>query len=376
MRPGYAELDQKRISYQNELDWLQKQDKENIEAGRSIKVSPCFPPQRLQDFPSAPHCSRRARASLLVEPQPKSKEGCQKALEDQEVLIHKLRNDERKMTEKRAQLQADIAPLAEQSSALSTAVSALNRDAGRSELAAGFHNQEQCRWYTDVAAALSAQTGLELEIVSDGTAADKRKKLAVSVRSFYTPAPSDVTGKDDSMAMMDLDIPEDAEPKPRQATHMLTVTYNQTGTELAEVTVSPADVPTEDLVAHAIRTNNLRFLVRELRARVGNYYCRRDEISALQTSQSGAGSITVREESHGMVSMQLPNGLRCILSVGHDYPREHAVLRIVRWEDDARRTPADVMEQLKGSPPGSASDASLTDFCDALQERAQELKLM
>jgi hypothetical protein len=38
-----------------------------------------------------------------------------------------------------------------------------------------------------VASALSAQTGLELEILSDGTgSADKRKKLAISVRSFYT----------------------------------------------------------------------------------------------------------------------------------------------------------------------------------------------
>jgi hypothetical protein len=33
------------------------------------------------------------------------------------------------------------------------------------------------------------------------------------------------------------------------------------------------------------------------------------------------------------------------------------------------------MEQLKGSPPG-ASDASLTEFCEALKQRAQELQLM
>jgi hypothetical protein len=307
--------------------------------------------------------------------QPKSKEGCLKALEDQEELKHKLRNDVRKMTERKAQLQADIGPLEKQSSVLSAAVSELNRHAGGSQLAEGFKKQEIYSWYTALASALSAQTGLKLQLVSDGTVSDKRKKVAITLQSFYTGAP---TGDPDSSAMS-LDIPEEApstEPVLCHGTHTLNVTYDVTGTELASVTMTPADVPIEDLVAHGLRTNNLRFLVRELRSRIGNYYCRRDEISTIGNSQPGGiGSIAVREEAHGLVSMALPNGLRCILSVGHDYPREHAVLRIMRWEDDGGRTPLAVMEQLKGSPPG-ASDASLTEFCEALKQRAQELQLM
>lgn len=216
------------------------------------------------------------------------------------------------MNEQRATLQAAIVPLANQSSVLRSTVSALNREAGRSEQAVAYQKQEIASWYTAVASALSAQTGLELEILSEGSA-DKRKKLAISVRTFYTCAPSDVTGVDDGSAM-DLEIPMDepgsAEPVQKEARHMLTVTCDASGTELAEITMSPSDVPIEDLVTHAVRTNCLRFFVRELRARVGNYYCRRDEIDALQVRQA-AGSprcpIAVREESDGMVSMQLPN---------------------------------------------------------------------
>ena len=37
-RAGYEELDAKRESYENELEWLEQQDKENIEAGRAIQV--------------------------------------------------------------------------------------------------------------------------------------------------------------------------------------------------------------------------------------------------------------------------------------------------------------------------------------------------
>ena len=38
----YEELDRKRTSYLSELEWLEKQDKENIEAGRSIQVGLCL----------------------------------------------------------------------------------------------------------------------------------------------------------------------------------------------------------------------------------------------------------------------------------------------------------------------------------------------
>jgi hypothetical protein len=309
-----------------------------------------------------------------------SKEGCRKALEDQEQLKHKLRNEVRKLTEKQAQLEAEILPLEKQSTVLSAAVSDLNRQAGRSQLADDFQKQEIYGWYTAVTAALSAQTGLKVELVSDGTTSDKRKKLAITVQSFYTGAP----GGDHDSSAMSLDIPEDAPATDSDfyhGTHRLNVTYDATGTELASVTMTPADVPIEDLVAHAIRKNNLPFLVRELRARIGNYYGRRDELCAIERSQPGGiGSIAVREEAHGLISMTLSNGLRCILSVGHDYPREHHYqLRIMRWEDDGGRTPVAVMEQLKGSPPappGSASDATLTEFCEALKQRAQELHLM
>ncbi len=305
-----------------------------------------------------------------------SKEGCQKVLEDQDELKHKLRNDVRKLAEKQAQLKAEIVPLEKQSAVLNAAVSELNRQVGRSQLGDGFQKQEMYSWYTAVTSALAAQTGLEVELVSDGTTSDKRKKLAITVQSFYTGAP----GGDHESSAMSLDIPEEEPsmgPDLCHATHKLNVTYDVTGTELASVTMTPADVPIEDLVAHAIRTNNLHFLVRELRARIGNYYCRRDELNSIERSQPGGiGSIVVREEAHGLVSMTLPNGLRCILSIGHDYPRQHAVLRIMRWEDDGGNTPTAVMEQLKGSPPGSASDASLTEFCEALKQRAQELHLM
>ena len=308
---------------------------------------------------------------------PKSKAGCVQALEDQEELKHKLRNEVRKMTERKAQLQADIVPLEKQSSALRATVSQLNSQAGGSQLSEGFEKQRIYSWYTKVASDLSAQTGLKLELVSNGTASDKRKKLAIQIRSFYTGVP---TSDSDSSAMS-LDIPEEApsEPIVRQGVHTLNVMLNDDtqGTTLASATMTPADVPIEDLVTHAIRKNNLNFLVRELRARVCNYYNRRDELSAIQRSQPGGiGSIAVREEAHGVVSMTLSNGLRCILSVGHDYPREHSQLRIMRWEDDGGRTPVDVMEQLRGSPPGSSADASLTDFCEALKQRAQELHLM
>ena len=40
----YEELDRKRTSYLSELEWLEKQDKENIEAGRSIQVGRPQPP--------------------------------------------------------------------------------------------------------------------------------------------------------------------------------------------------------------------------------------------------------------------------------------------------------------------------------------------
>lgn len=35
---GYAELDAKRTRFQDEVKWLDKQDKENIAAGESIQV--------------------------------------------------------------------------------------------------------------------------------------------------------------------------------------------------------------------------------------------------------------------------------------------------------------------------------------------------
>jgi hypothetical protein len=39
---------------------------------------------------------------------------------------------------------------------------------------------------------------------------------------------------------------------------------------LTEVRLQPDDVPHEDIVNHAIQTNNLQFLVRELKARIQN----------------------------------------------------------------------------------------------------------
>ena len=53
-----------------------------------------------------------------------------------------------------------------------------------------------------MASALSAQTGLEIEILNDGTGVDKRKKLTIGIRSYYTQAPASA---DDSA--MDMDIP-------------------------------------------------------------------------------------------------------------------------------------------------------------------------
>jgi hypothetical protein len=35
---GYAELDAKRTRFQDEVKWLDKQDKENIATGKSIQV--------------------------------------------------------------------------------------------------------------------------------------------------------------------------------------------------------------------------------------------------------------------------------------------------------------------------------------------------
>ena len=52
--------------------------------------------------------------------------------------------------------------------------------------------------------------------------------------------------------------------------------------------MEPDDVPVSDIVAHAVRTNNIRFLVREVRARAGNYYLRRDEIGTLQVGSQRA----------------------------------------------------------------------------------------
>ena len=46
------------------------------------------------------------------------------------------------------------------------------------------------------------------------------------------------------------------------------------GRQLTALKASPNDVPCADIFAHAIRTNNLRFAVRELKGRVGNYYSR------------------------------------------------------------------------------------------------------
>ena len=53
-----------------------------------------------------------------------------------------------------------------------------------------------------VASALSAQTGLEIEILNDGTGVDKRKKLTIGIRPYYAQAPASA---DDSA--MDMDIP-------------------------------------------------------------------------------------------------------------------------------------------------------------------------
>ena len=49
--------------------------------------------------------------------------------------------------------------------------------------------------------------------------------------------------------------------------------------------------------------------------------------------QMSLESVSVREEPEGMIAIQLASGLRCVLAVGHDYPRAHAALRIARWED-------------------------------------------
>ena len=164
----------------------------------------------------------------------------------------------------------------------------------------------------------------------------------------------------------------------RDGSHMLTACYDASGTALGKrtiqvrcrrsrlnlqllsggaesVTMEPDDVPVSDIVAHAVRTNNIRFLVREVRARAGNYYLRRDEIGTLQVGsqratpasafwtklqmhahvllQMSLESVSVREEPEGMIAIQLASGLRCVLAVGHDYPRAHAALRIARWED-------------------------------------------
>ena len=53
-----------------------------------------------------------------------------------------------------------------------------------------------------MASALSAQTGLEIEVLNDGTGVDKRKKLTIGIRSYYAQAPASA---DDSA--MDIDIP-------------------------------------------------------------------------------------------------------------------------------------------------------------------------
>ena len=66
------------------------------------------------------------------------------------------------------------------------------------------------------------------------------------------------------------------------------VKYGPEVLESAEL--SPSDVPCSDIVSHAVRTNALPFLVRELRARVGNYYSRREEIAALQLQSRSTGA--------------------------------------------------------------------------------------
>ena len=130
------------------------------------------------------------------------------------------------LTERRALLENDIAPLTQAQATVSQAVTALNQEAGRSEMADGYQKQEIREWYNGtcierhagcafflvwpqttscgaaVASALSAQTGLEIEVLNDGTGVDKRKKLTIGIRSYYTQAPASA---DDSA--MDMDIP-------------------------------------------------------------------------------------------------------------------------------------------------------------------------
>jgi hypothetical protein len=134
--------------------------------------------------------------------------------------------------------------------------------------------------------------------------------------------------------------------------------------------LSPADVPTADVFQRAIARNDLRFLVRELRARVGAYYARREEIGGWQMGV-GAGMPTIREDADGCVAIELPCGLRCVLQVDHDYPRPHALLRIARWEGGASVPPA-VLARLRGAPPGDRS-VTIVQFATDLLERFTDI---
>jgi hypothetical protein len=254
---SWANLDARRVRYTNELEWLKQQDKENLAAGRAA--------------------------------QPKSKERSQAALDQLELEAHRVSNAIAKATETKQLLAEQIAPLLEREERAQASVAALRAEASNSGLADGYAKDEMVQWYSAASQAFAGLCGVEVLPPGDYAlpAGQRDRTLILRVRSAYTVRACGGAGGGRGTPDEDTMADATGDSALRTGTHQLAVTFGEAvGSSdgaasvgrICALDLSPADVPTADLFQHAIAQNNLRFLVRELRARVGAYYARREEI--------------------------------------------------------------------------------------------------
>lgn len=203
---GLKQVDALTFRYANEKTWFTEQDKENRDSAD------------------------------LNQPmiQPKSKERCQRALDDQTQSLHHLNEQCQRQQDAVNELEWAIAPLQRQCDEARAEVERLQKRKANSE------DYATVQWYAGVRSVLAAITGLDVTCVRGG-AEGEAPSVTLMVRSTTAQ---------------------------RAVTHSVAVTFNPSTNRIADVKLEPADVPCDDIIRYTIRMNDLPFLVRELRNRV------------------------------------------------------------------------------------------------------------
>jgi len=107
-------------------------------------------------------------------------------------------------------------------------------------------------------------------------------------------------------------------------TQQLSVKFESGSTNISDIQFVSSDVPLNDIIEYAKDSNDLRFLVIEMRARLANYRQRRVHLQELSSKFHLDYSL---DEQH--VIFTLPLGVVATVQLTHDYPQPWSPLRII-----------------------------------------------